>query len=1265
MVLMCIAKQVAHILCGIAAIALVPACQTADRTGPAPADPSAMALVSGNGQAGLAGQPLAQPLVVRVTTASGAGTAGVAVTWAVTAGGGTLSATSTITDEGGQASATWTLGEVVGANAAQATASGLSGSPVSFAAASTAGLPTQLALISGNNQTGTVGQALAESLVVVARDRFDNPVGGATVTWAVSAGGSLGSTTAGRADAQGRSSVAWTLGPRAGGQIVTASFPGATGSSVVCTAVARSGPAAALTFTVQPTNTTVGSAIAPAVEVSVVDSFGNIVISAQDPVAVALGANPGGATLTGTIQVNALNGVAAFSSLTIDRSAVGYTLSAVATGLPGVTSAPFTVSPPPPATHLVFAVQPGNAAAGTAIAPPILVTARDAQGRTATSFGGNVTVGLTANPGSGTLSGTTTVTATAGVATFADLTIDRTGLGYALQASAGGLAADTSAPFEIIAGGGARLVFRVQPAAVTAGAPINTPGPGVVVAAQDSLGNTIPSFTGAVAIELGVDSSSATLSGTTTESAVFGVATFSDLSLHVAGAGYTLTATASGAASGTSAPFSVTPGPPARLAYTGQPTNATAGSAISPPVQVTALDALGNLANGFTGAVTVALSAGTGTAGATLSGTKTVTASAGVTTFADLGVDSVGTGYQLRASAGTLAPDTSSAFAVAPGPASRLVFTVQPGATTAGDRINTPGPGVVVTARDALGNTASSFSGDVRVAIYNTPPTGGGPLSGTTTVGATAGVATFSTLSISKAGSDYSLIATATGLPSDVSAAFDIIGGPASRLGFTVQPSNVLVGAAIAPAVEVTALDNQGNTATEFTGSVTMTLTPGTGSPGARLTGMTTVTPSVGVAMFSDLRIDKPANGYTFGATSGALSGTSASFTVIALASITAVAGEGQIGLIGFALNVPPAVLVRDAANLPVPNLPVTFAVASGAGSASGVAVFTDANGVATVGGWAVGPGANTLTATAQSPGVVGNPVTFTAIGVAASFDIEIRYLTGVPSDVQQAVDSAKARWQRVLFLDVPDVGANVPAGTCGPGTPAFNEPIDDIVIFVQLDSIDGPGNVLSQAAPCVVRGTGRLPAIGVLRFDSADATLATSGGALDALALHELGHVLGFGTIWPDLALIQGAGGGDPHFVGSQTIAAFDQAGGTSYIAGAKVPAENCVGVPAGGCVPGTRDRHWRESVFGGELMSGVLNEGQGTPLSDISVASMGDLGYTVNYAASDPYVLGQPLAGVRAHSQARLELQYDVLDLPVVVVDARGRVVGTAAPK
>ena len=207
--------------------------------------PSAITALSGGGQGGIVGQSLLQPLVVRVTTAPGSVVSGVSVTWAVTAGGGTLSSSSTTTDAQGQASVTWTLGTVVGTdnNTATASVTGLSGSPVTFMASATAGAASTLALVSGDNQTGTAWDVLAQPLVVVAQDQFNNAVSGVTVTWAVTGGGGSLSSSGVTTDAQGQATVTWTLGPAAGtdNNIATASVTGLAGSPVTFTASASHG----------------------------------------------------------------------------------------------------------------------------------------------------------------------------------------------------------------------------------------------------------------------------------------------------------------------------------------------------------------------------------------------------------------------------------------------------------------------------------------------------------------------------------------------------------------------------------------------------------------------------------------------------------------------------------------------------------------------------------------------------------------------------------------------------------------------------------------------------------------------------------------------------------------------------------------------------------------------------------------------------------------------------------------------------------------
>jgi len=142
-----------------------------------------------------------------------------------------------------------------------------------------------------------------------------------------------------------------------------------------------------------------------------------------------------------------------------------------------------------------------------------------------------------------------------------------------------------------------------------------------------------------------------------------------------------------------------------------------------------------------------------------------------VASFNDLSIDRIGVGYRLEATAGGVSLATSNAFTIAAGPATLLVFTVQPSSATAGASIK---PNVRVAAFDALGNAAPSFSGNVTVAIAAGTGSGGSTLSGTTTLPAVNGVAQFGDLKIDLLGSGYRLTATAGGLAGVSSTVFDI-----------------------------------------------------------------------------------------------------------------------------------------------------------------------------------------------------------------------------------------------------------------------------------------------------------------------------------------------------------------------------------------------------------------------------------------------------------------------------------------------------------
>ena len=371
-------------------------------------------------------------------------------------------------------------------------------------------------------------------------------------------------------------------------------------------------------------------------------------------------------------------------------------------------------------------------------------------------------------------------------------------------------------------------------------------------------------------------------------------------------------------------------------------------------------------------------------------------------------------------------------------------------------------------------------------------------------------------------------------------------------------------------------------------------------------------------------------------------------------AALEVFAGNGQSALAGTAVPVRPAVRVLDGATQPVVGAQVQFALAGGGGGVTGALAVTNAIGVAAVGSWTLGAGGvNTLTATVPGQSVAGDPALFVAtVRPAAGFDIQIRH-QGTPSSSQLlAFAEAEVRWETLITGDLPDALVNAGAGSCGAGSPALAETVDDLLILANLGPIDGPGAVLGAAGPCFIRVPGSLSIVGQMRFDTDDLEVLEQNDVLDAVILHEMGHVLGIGTLWDLQSLLVDpslSGGTDPHFTGPLAIAAFDAAGGASYV-GQKVPVEDTGG-------PGTADSHWRETVFDTELMTGFIGLGA-NPLSAITVQSLDDQGYTVSLSGADPFSLGPSL---RAGAVARgFKLHNDILRGPIYAVDPSGAIVG-----
>ncbi|HEX7546391.1 MAG TPA: hypothetical protein VF368_06670, partial [Gemmatimonadaceae bacterium] len=724
------------------------------------------------------------------------------------------------------------------------------------------------------------------------------------------------------------------------------------------------GTATQLVVTTQPSNGIPGIALAPIV-ITAQDSFGNVATTFTGPVTLALSANPGGSTLAGTLTVAAVGGVATFTSISLNKAATGYTLSASSGALTPVTTAPFAITAGA-ATQLVVTTQPTNGTASIALSP-VVITAKDNGGNVATTFAGSVTLAFGANPSGATLGGTLTVNAVAGVAIFSTLTVSKNGTGFTLAASSPGLTGVTTSPFNISAASPATLVFTVAPAANTAAGTAFVPA--LAVTAEDALGNVTAGFTGAVTLTLGANPGGSTLAGTLTVSAVGGVATFNNVSLSKAATGYTLTAAATGLTRATSPPFAIIAGTATQLVMTAQPANGTAGVALA-PIGITAEDAYGNVANAFTGPVTLALNANPG--GSTLAGTLTVSAVGGVATFNSISLNKAATGYTLNASSGALTPVTTTSFNITAGTATHILVSAQPANGTAGIALAPIG----ITAEDSFGNIASAFTGAVTLALNANP--GGSTVAGTLTVSAAAGVATFSDISLNKAASGYTLNASSGALTPVTTNAFSISAGLASQLVVTAQPANGTAGITLAP-IGITAEDSFGNIASTFTGPVTLAFNANPG--GSTLGGTLTVAAVGGVATFTDISLNKVATGYTLRAASGSLtSATTTSFNIGAgpAASIAINGGNSQTARVNTTLATPLSVIVRDAGGNAVAGVTVQFAILTGGGHVSVASAVSNATGVAST-SWTLGSTVGKQTVSATATGLTGSPLTFSA----------------------------------------------------------------------------------------------------------------------------------------------------------------------------------------------------------------------------------------------------------------------------------------------
>lgn len=236
-------------------------------------------------------------------------------------------------------------------------------------------------------------------------------------------------------------------------------------------------------------------------------------------------------------------------------------------------------------------------------------------------------------------------------------------------------------------------------------------------------------------------------------------------------------------------------------------------------------------------------------------------------------------------------------------------------------------------------------------------------------------------------------------------------------------------------------------------------------------------------------------------------------------------------------------------------------------------------------------------------------PQTFSPAG---SFSIEIEFIDNTLNTAQRnSVINAANRWAEIISQELGPVNLILPAGACGDliGFPptAINRTVRNILIQVTGAGLLTSVNAAGEGGPCGgFRSVSGLPIYGRVAINPQ--VVESAQESLFRLALHEMGHVLGIGTVWRQTqrSLIANPMSGDPRFVGSQGVAQYNAVGGVG-----------AVPVQLGSL------GHWREGV----LFEDFMNPNSGSIITPVTAAALADLGYTVTFDNIEPYFLpGSP---------------------------------------
>jgi hypothetical protein len=283
-----------------------------------------------------------------------------------------------------------------------------------------------------------------------------------------------------------------------------------------------------------------------------------------------------------------------------------------------------------------------------------------------------------------------------------------------------------------------------------------------------------------------------------------------------------------------------------------------------------------------------------------------------------------------------------------------------------------------------------------------------------------------------------------------------------------------------------------------------------------------------------------------------------------------------------------------------------------------------------------------------------------------STYNIDIRFIGDTTTDEQKAAFAqAELRWEGIITEEFEDAVLPAPneidsrlTQFCDPAEPNLTgETVDDLIILAKVGPIDGAGsptsgNILAQAGPVLIRtGGDQLTLLGCMIFDEADIDELLRGGSFTNVVTHEMGHVLGIGTFWDEFFDRACPRAGNVGFTGTNSVIEFGVL--TQTVDDAKPLIETQGG-------PGTACGHWDEGFYDAELMTGLAEApGIRMPLSKLTIASLEDIGYTVDYSQADEYALPTCKPNCQLTEPQTQGGAWEVLLQPVASIDAKGNIV------